>query len=144
MAAPRGVLKPLEHFLLPHGLFDFELKGCTPGSEVTVTTTWPDLKGITGYMKYGKNPLSRNKAIWYPAQGVQISGNTVTFTIRDGGWGDDDLTVNGVIKDPGGPIVGAQITAVPALERGSLWLLGAMLGALAVLQHRRRAGRDLQ
>jgi hypothetical protein len=32
-----------------------------------------------------------------------IEGNTVSFTITDGGLGDDDLSANGSITDPGGP-----------------------------------------
>lgn len=38
MVPPEGVWTPLQKFLLPHGLFDFELVGCESGSEVTVTT----------------------------------------------------------------------------------------------------------
>lgn len=135
LVPPEGVWKPVEKFLLPHGLFDFELVGCEPGGEVTITTTWPDLKGITGYMKYGRNPLSLGRSDWYIPRGLKIQGNTVTFTIRDGGWGDDDLTVNGVIRDPGGPVVGQQINAIPTLSQWALMLLAALMG-LAVLRRR--------
>ena len=32
-----------------------------------------------------------------------IDGNRITLWFIDGDRGDDDLTANGVIKDPGGP-----------------------------------------
>ncbi|QTD46376.1 IPTL-CTERM sorting domain-containing protein [Ottowia testudinis] len=136
MVPPEGIWTPLQKFLLPHGLFDFELVGCEPGSEVTISTTWPDLKGITGYMKHGRNPLSLGRSDWYLPLGLKITGNTVTFTIRDGGWGDDDLAVNGVIRDPGGPVVDQQVNAIPTLGQWALMLLAGLIGLTA---WRRRA-----
>ena len=128
--------------LLPHGVFDFELIGCTPGSEVTITTTWPDLRGITGYLKYGVTPLSGGRKVWYPPAGLHISGNTVRYTIRDGAWGDDDLTVNGVIRDPGGPVIEAAVpAAIPSLDYRALVLLGLMLIAVGGLTLRHRTWR---
>ena len=132
LVPPEGIWKPLEKFLLPHGLFDFELVGCQPGSEVTISTTWPNLNGITGYMKYGQNALSGGHSVWYPPKGLKIQGNTVTFTIKDGDWGDDDLTVNGVIRDPGGPSIDEQLNAIPTLGQWALMLLGGLLGLTAL------------
>ncbi|MFT3779446.1 MAG: IPTL-CTERM sorting domain-containing protein [Ottowia sp.] len=63
---------------------------------------------------------------------MRISGNTVTFTIRDGGLGDDDLTVNGVIRDPGGPSIDTGLVPIPTLGQWALWLLAALLGLSAV------------
>ena len=65
MVPPDGIWTPLQRFLLPHGLFDFELVSCEPGSEVTIRTTWPSLKGITGYLKYGQTDFFGGKSIWY-------------------------------------------------------------------------------
>ena len=132
MVPPDGIWEPLQKFLLPHGLFDFELVGCEPGSEVTISTTWPNLKGITGYMKYGQTSFSNGKAIWYPPKNLHISGNTVTYTIRDGELGDDDLTVNGVIRDPGGPVIDNGVNAIPTLSQWALMLLGGLLGLMAL------------
>ncbi len=141
----QGMGAVLGKLLLPHGVFDFELVGCTLGGEVTITTTWPDLRGITGYLKYGVTPISGGRKIWYPPRGLHISGHTVTYTIRDGGWGDDDLTVNGVIRDPGGPVIAAVAPAVnpapiPAMDARALALLSLMLVAVAgmVLRYRAR------
>lgn len=139
---PSGMGAVLGRILLPHGVFDFELIGCTPGSEVTITTTWPDLRGITGYLKYGVTPLSGGRKVWYPPAGLHISGNTVRYTIRDGAWGDDDLTVNGVIRDPGGPVIEAAVpAAIPSLDYRALVLLGLMLIAVGGLALRHRTWR---
>ena len=136
MIVPGSLWTPLQKFLLPHGLFDFELVGCEPGGEVTITTVWPDLRGVTGYMKYGKTPFSQGKEVWYPPKGLRINlaRKSVTYTIRDGGLGDDDLTVNGVIRDPGGPSVAraGDIKAVPMLDRWALMLLVLLLGLVAL------------
>ena len=138
-----GIWTPLQRFLLPHGLFDFELVGCDPGSEVTITTTWPDLRGITGYLKYGQTAYSNGQAIWYPPKNLRISGNTVIYTIRDGELGDDDLTVNGSIRDPGGPVIDSLV-AVPTLNQWALLLLSGLLGGLAVRRVRRTSSTKAQ
>ena len=127
-------------FRLPHGLFAFALVGCEHGSEVTVTTAWPELNGVTGYMKYGPTHQSAGQSTWYAPTGVHMDGNTVSYIIRDGGAGDDDMTVDGEIHDPSGPIIKAGGTsapaAVPTLGQWALLLLSALLGVAAV---RRRA-----
>jgi uncharacterized repeat protein (TIGR01451 family) len=141
MVLPQGQLQSPPNLQLPHGLFAFELVGCDPGSEVTMTTVWPQtLKGITGFMKHGPTPQSGSKPIWYSPSNVQISGNTVTFTVRDGQLGDDDLTANGVITDPGGPVVADEAKPIPALGGWMLGLLAALmgLGAIATIANRRR------
>lgn len=145
---PKGIWTPLQKFLLPHGLFDFELVGCDLGGEATITTTWPDLRGITGYMKYGKTALSKDKEIWYAPKNVRIdlSNKSISYTIRDGGLGDDDLTINGVIKDPGGPSIALakNATPVPTLDRWALLLLALALGLTAILHPELLARRHVR
>ena len=53
----------------------------------------------------------------------------MTYTIRDGGLGDDDLSVNGVIRDPGGPVIGdnGDVQGIPTLSQWTLVLLRACL-----------------
>jgi uncharacterized repeat protein (TIGR01451 family) len=131
-----GSLAPGNSFKLPYGLLDFELVGCDPGSTVTVSTTWPDLKGVSGYLKHGR-PDSNSNAIWYVPGSMTLSGNTITYAIQDGGKGDDDLTVNGVIRDPGGPFTGSFATAIPTLSTWTLALLAALLAMLGVRPRRR-------
>lgn len=102
---PEGVLPLFQVLIFPHGVFDYELIGCDVGSTVTVITEWPNLFGISNYMKYGPTPSTRGKNIWYVPLNLKLQGNKVSYTITDGQLGDDDLTANGVIKDPGGPVI---------------------------------------
>ena len=61
----------------------------------------------------------------------------LSFTVQDGGPGDDDGLGNGTITDPSGPLVAAA--PVPTLGHAALALLGLLIGGLGVRQ-RRRAG----
>lgn len=129
---PEGVLPLVQVLLFPHGVFDFELIGCDVGSTVTVVTEWPNLYGIGGYMKYGPTPSSRGKSIWYVPLNVKLQGNKISYTITDGQLGDDDLTANGVIRDPGGPVIQSgplpsETTAVPGLKPQAIALLTLLM-----------------
>ncbi|RLJ39771.1 putative repeat protein (TIGR01451 family) [Acidovorax sp. 106] len=144
MMPASGMGPVLGQILLPHGVFDFELVSCTPGGEVTITTTWPDLRGITGYLKYGVTRTSGGRKIWYPPNNLRISGNTVSYTIKDGGLGDDDLTVNGVIRDPGGPVIAAAIPAtdpapIPVMDWRVLMFLSLLIFAVGGVVQRRNS-----
>lgn len=118
----------------PHGLFDFTLKGCTPGGAVTLAVTYPAvLAAGTQYYKYGPTP-SNAAAAWYILPSTVI-GSTVTFTIVDGGLGDDDLSANGTIVDQGGPsvppvVVAATPAIVPTLHPAAIALLALLLALL--------------
>ncbi len=133
-ALPAGVT-------LPHGVVALRLELGTAGSTAQVVLTYPEaLPAGAVYYKYGpvvKNGPSR----WYPFQGAQISGNTVTLTLKDGGVGDDDLEENSVIRDPGGVALlaapaGAQ--AIPTLGECALALLAGALGLFSLGALRRR------
>ncbi len=126
---------------LPHGVVNLRLELGTAGSTAQVVLTYPEaLPAGAVYYKYGpvvKNGPSR----WYPFQGAQISGNTVTLTLKDGGVGDDDLEENSVIRDPGGVALlaapaGAQ--AIPTLGECALALLAGALGLFSLGALRRR------
>lgn len=130
-SAPPGVQ-------FPHGLFDFATTGCTPGSTLQFTITYPSaLPNGTQYWKYGPTPANPPSPSprWYTLPAAVV-GTVVTFTITDGALGDDDLTANGAVVDAGGPGVGAA-TAVPVGD-GLLWWLA--LGMLAVAAWQRRRG----
>ena len=114
----------------PHGLFDFTLSGCTPGSTVTLSVTYPaPLAAGTQYYKYGPTP-SNAAASWYILPST-VSGSTVTFSITDGGFGDDDLSANGTIVDQGGPAVPPVVIVVPTVPVPTLH--PAMIALLALL-----------
>ena len=130
-SAPPGVQ-------FPHGLFDFATTGCTPGSTLQFTITYPSaLPNGTQYWKYGPTPANppAPSPRWYTLPAA-VAGTVVTFTLTDGALGDDDLTANGAVVDAGGPGVGAA-TAVPVGD-GLLWWLA--LGMLAVAAWQRRRG----
>ncbi len=89
---------------LPYGLFKLTVQGCTPGqTRLTVRLVYPAaLPEGTRYWKYGKT-ADNSADHWYVLPTAVIEGNTVSFTLTDGGLGDDDLSANGSITDPGGP-----------------------------------------
>ena len=128
----------------PYGLLDFVLVGCTPGGTVSLSVTYPGSEATGAqYWKYGPTPSS-SAATWYTLPAA-ATGNTFTFSITDGGLGDDDLTPNGTIVDQGGPGVTAPPVPVPT---NNDWLLlafmSALLGFSAVLQSRRSKRRQLK
>jgi hypothetical protein len=114
-------------------MFNFSLAGCTPGSTITMTITYPNSIAGAQYWKYGPE-AANHTAHWY-VMPATISGNTASFSITDGGQGDDDFTPNGVIADPGGPglaAVAGTPAAIPTLSQWMLALLAfAMLGIAA-------------
>ena len=129
LAAPNNVT-------FPHGLFDFSATGCTPGSTLSFTITYPQaLKPGTAYWKYG--PTNANPAPHWYVLPATILGNVATFTIIDGGLGDDDLVANGTIVDQGGPGAGT-IGAVPLLGPLGLATLVLLLVAGYAVANRRR------
>jgi uncharacterized repeat protein (TIGR01451 family) len=120
----------------PFGLFDFTTSGCTPGSTITMTITYPGvLPSGTQYWKYGPRPGNPTPS-WYVLPAT-FSGNSVTFTITDGQLGDDDLAANGTIVDQGGPgIPPPAPVPINALWLWALGLLIALLGKNHLLRHR--------
>lgn len=130
-----GLLPLFDVLLFPHGVFEYELIGCDVGSTVTITTEWPNLFGISNYLKYGPTPTSRGKSLWYAPKNLKLQGNKVSYTITDGQLGDDDLKANGVIKDPGGPVIQSGLLpdgeqagpiAVPSLSPLSVAVLSLL------------------
>lgn len=123
---------------LPYGLVYLRLEQGVQGSRATVVLTYPQpLPQGAVYYKFGRTADNAQQH-WYPFSGARISGNTVTLTLEDGGAGDDDLTQNSVIHDPGGvallaplPPGPASATAIPTLQNWALWLL-SLLAILVV------------
>ena len=82
------------------------------------------------YWKYGPEP-GNAAPHWYVLPAT-LTGATVVFNITDGLRGDDDLTVNGIIVDQGGPGVplapaGAGAIQTPTLSEWMLMVLATML-----------------
>ena len=133
----------------PHGFFNFIIEGLAPGGVAEVTITLPDnVPAGSQYWKYG--PTVANPADhWYQIpMGDNDGDDVIAITITDGGDGDDDLTANGSITEPGGPgqqppvPVGGLIVPVDKLELLAPWLgltallvVGGML-LLGVRKHK--------
>lgn len=122
----------------PHGVARFTVENCAPGATVSFTLTLPQPLGLNGELwKFGPASAgAANSWFLYPAN---IAGNSISFSITDGGVGDADGQVNGVIVDPVGAATNGLLNpiAVPTLNRwGLLLLLLAMLSVAAVAQRR--------
>jgi uncharacterized repeat protein (TIGR01451 family) len=128
-------LEPPPGISFAQGLFDFTTSGCTPGSTATFTVTYPaDVPLPASYWKHG--PTSDDhSAHWYVLPAT-IDGSTATFSITDGGLGDDDLTANGAIVDQGGPGTGSS--AIPQVPTLTEWMMAVLAAAMLLLAAARR------
>ena len=134
-AAPAGVS-------FPHGFLAFTAATCpAAGGAVTITVTYPNpIPPGAQYYKYGKEP--GNLTNHYYTVPATISGNQVTFTITDGQIGDDDVTANGTIIDPGA--IGmmnegvSNVLPVPTLSQYALMALAVLMFLAAGAQLGRR------
>jgi len=103
-------------------------------------TTPIDLTGFV-YRKYGPTPDNPSPH-WYDfmydgTTGAEINGNEVTLHFVDGLRGDEDITVNDIIVDQGGP--GQQVSNVPTMTEWGmiLFIILAGLGAVYCLSRHR-------
>ncbi len=119
---------------LPHGLFGFTSTGCTAGFAVVVTIEYPtEIPDGALYWKYD------GVQGWYSIP-ANIVGNTVTFTITDGGIGDSNPNA-GTITDPGGIGVAGPLgtsNSIPTMSQWTLAALASVLALLAMFRLRRR------
>ena len=126
----------------PDGLFAFTVSGCVPGSTLAFRITYPQaLPGGAQYWKYG--PTAGNTAAHWYVFPATIAGSDVTFSITDGGAGDDDLdATNGIIVDPSGAGVNTPPDPVPAPALSTAWLawLAGLLAVATGWFRARRAG----
>ncbi|MEM7082075.1 MAG: choice-of-anchor U domain-containing protein [Pseudomonadota bacterium] len=143
---------------VPLGMFSFRVENLPVNlsnpAQVNVTVYLPDTYDAnSGWQKYDEatgifSDYSTN---------VTYSGNTATVRLIDGGIGDQDGTVNGVIVDPSGPVVAASASTPPPTTPppstpppasppasggeggggGALGLLGGV-GLLALFRRRQR------
>jgi hypothetical protein len=118
----------------PHGLLDFTLHGCL--GPVTVTITFPASPVQLAPWKYGATSAEPSPH-WYAIPGATVTQTTMTFTVEDGGQGDGDRALNGLIDDPAGPAYDAAMHPVPALGPAGLVALLLLLTAAGALALRR-------
>jgi len=143
--APVATPQPLPPggYVFPHGVFASTIANCVVGATLNFAVTYPQaLPAGTVFWKYGRT-LADPSSHWYQYPAV-ISGASATFTLTDGGAGDDDLVANGSIADLSGPAffqgfaVPAGVRQVPALDDYGRWLLLTMIGLLAGFALRKR------
>lgn len=134
---------PSDGATLPHGLLTLNATGCDKGGTLTVKMTYADaLPKGTEYWKWGRTADNGNKH-WYRIPAT-VAGNVVTFALKDGGLGDDDLVENGNIADPTAlvlpkattPTTPADTVAVPALNAWGLLMLALSFLPFAPLVQR--------
>lgn len=95
----------------PLDFFTFEVSNIDPGESVQVEFILPEgTENVNSYFKFGPTPDNPEPHCYDFAfdgtTGAQILGNgEILITFVDGLRGDSDLTANGIITDPGGPVV---------------------------------------
>jgi hypothetical protein len=109
---------------------------------LTLTLTYPQaLPPGTVYWKHGPTPDDAAPH-WYQLPAT-IAGRVATFSITDGGLGDDDLDgSNGIIVDQGGPGVsaGGDAASIPTLGELARTVLLLMVALIGFDLLRRRRG----
>ena len=136
-APPTGALPADPAYDYPLGLTDLSITGCAPGASVDLRLQHAQaLPAGAVVRKFG---LVGGQAQWYTHGSA--AGDTVSASLTDGGAGDDDGAVNGVIRDPVGVAVAkvvapAPATPVPSLNAAALGLLALALWGLAARRRR--------
>lgn len=136
---PKAPSDPPNHTQFGLGFVAFTLTGITTADPITVTMTLPVLPSPGSvYWRYGKTTGTPYDH-WYNwtwdgnpnHTGAEIRGDTITLHLIDGGRGDDDLTVNGEIVEPGSLGVPDPFTVTTTADSGPGSLRQAILNANA-------------
>jgi hypothetical protein len=113
-----------DNYIYPYGLNEFKLSA----SSDSVKIIYHDISDLSGF-QYRKL-TSENKYISYQdykLEQIKIDGKSVaqvTLYLQDGGIGDYDGEVNGVIYDPGGPAFPDPSDQIPIWDWWHLIVLG--------------------
>ena len=101
-SAPPAEPAPPAAATFPFGVLYFRLVGVAPGGTATVEVELP--APVNAYYKLSPDGSAWNDFAWDGTTGARFGpGNLVRLTLQDGGRGDGDGAVNGVIEDPGAP-----------------------------------------
>jgi len=92
----------------PYGFFNFTITGLNPGDNTVATLYLHEGPEVSNYYKYGPTPAAVTG--WYDfaydgETGAVISEDTVYLHLTDGMRGDYDISAEGTITDPGGPVL---------------------------------------
>ena len=96
-----------EDFVFEMGFFEFTITGLDEGGEADLTLHIPPGSEPESYYKYAAT-ADNNDPHWYEFlydgnTGAEISSGEIVLHFVDGERGDEDLNVNGQIRDIGGP-----------------------------------------
>ena len=94
---PEDLPAPPNGASLPVGVLGFDVQGVAPGGTVQV-----EIFGAAGANQYWK--FQNNT--WVDFTSNASFGDPIVLSLTDGGAGDADGVANGVIVDPGAPLVG--------------------------------------
>ncbi len=114
-AIPPDAMPDVPDSLNPvYGFFSLEITGISGGESVNIPLAFPEnVPTGTEYWKYGPTTDDPTPH-WYQIPVSDDDGDRIiAITLTDGGIGDDDLAVNGVIVDDGGP-------SLPMSKKGDL------------------------
>ena len=89
---------PPQDVSFPLGAVGFNVNGLAPGASIEVEIEFPEEVSVSSYYKFSNH--------WYEflddgTTGATVTPGKVTLKLVDGGRGDHDETINGVIVDPG-------------------------------------------
>lgn len=92
----------------PYGFFSFTITGLNPGDNTVATLMLHEGPDVSSYYKYGPTPAAVTG--WYDFEydgetGAVINEDTVYLHLTDGLRGDYDISADGKISDPGGPVL---------------------------------------
>lgn len=131
---------------LAMGVLSFDISGFLTGSCTVAELLIPLNPSINQYYKFGPEPGNLTPH-WYDFNFNGETGAVIThgltqtkiqLNLCDGKRGDDDLTANGVIKEPGGPAIPVagggntgSIQSIPVMSPITLMLLTLLLFMVA-------------
>ncbi|MBI5762420.1 MAG: hypothetical protein HZA51_02715 [Planctomycetes bacterium] len=140
--APPGVI-------FPYGFFAFQVKNVAPGGGIDVKIFLHGGPTVNTYYKFGATPIIPvdhfYRFLFDGNTGSEVNADVITLHLIDGQRGDDDITANGIIVEPGGPALESEnpqpidIPDVCGLcGGGAASMLPVMLAGWGIMRRRRR------
>jgi len=143
-------MKPSPTSQFPAGVVDTRVDHCTAGEsfKAQLKTSIVSALGINpSRLQYltateatvARAPAEKATPQWIPMPGATISGDTVTFTLKDGAIGDSDNAANGSVLHVGGlAFAVSDPQQIPTLSEWAQLLVALLLVASGGWAMRRR------
>jgi hypothetical protein len=121
VTAPTPVVQSVH---VPYGLVSFQIADVKPGGIATIDMGLPIGATPDGYYKQNPQTGVLERFDFDGRTGAIVNGKTITLHLQDGGRGDDDGIVNGIIVDPGGPGTGGSgsMSGTTTIEADTEWI----------------------